>query len=166
MKINIILSMLLCSAYSSADVSIYGFASGGAEYVKREAISINRVSDYTSRIGLRGSDELSSSTNFIWQIESGVSIDDGTVNPAKGSFGSRNNYVGLKMDGLGSVKIGKHDTAYKMSGMFFNPIAGTTADACGFKAIWHSFDQRSPFTTTYPNLFIDENTTYCTVPVR
>ncbi|HNM16148.1 MAG TPA: hypothetical protein PKJ64_15340, partial [bacterium] len=23
-----------------------------------------------------------------------------------------------------------------------------------------------PFTTTYPNLFIDENTTYCTVPVR
>ena len=52
MKINIILSMLLCSAYLSADVSIYGFASGGAEYVKREAISINRVSDYTSRIGL------------------------------------------------------------------------------------------------------------------
>ena len=23
-----------------------------------------------------------------------------------------------------------------------------------------------PFTTTYSNLFIDENTTYCTVPVR
>ncbi len=23
-----------------------------------------------------------------------------------------------------------------------------------------------PCTTTYPNLFIDENTTYCTVPVR
>lgn len=75
-----------------------------------------------SRIGFKGTEDLGG-ISAIWQIESGIDADDGA-----GTLASRNTFLGLKSDGMGTILAGKHDTPYKMATRKLDVFANTAAD--------------------------------------
>jgi predicted porin len=90
------------------------------------APSRNRVTSNSSNIGFRGKEELGMGLSAIFQIESGVSIDNapgtqsgtggGTAsagNASSGFLGTRNTNVGLSSKQLGTIFYGNWDTPYK-----------------------------------------------------
>jgi predicted porin len=79
------------------------------------------VNDQTSRVGIKGSEDLGGGMKAIYGFEWGVDItNDGTL-------GSRNSYVGLS-GGFGTVLAGRHDTPFKMVGSA-DVFGDTSADA-------------------------------------
>lgn len=97
-------------ATALADIGLYFQANLGLEsaYVDGGP-SITRVSDYSSRIGLRGKEVLTDGWRMVWQYETGVRLDDGSSS----GFASRDSYVGVAGP-LGEVRLGKHDSPYKL----------------------------------------------------
>ncbi|MCB1865648.1 MAG: porin [Chromatiales bacterium] len=80
-----------------------GDVSGDAFYVKSRA----------SRLGVKGSEDLGGGLAVTYQAEFQVDIDDngGDNGPL---WTARNQFVGLK-GGFGEVRVGNHDTPYKIS---------------------------------------------------
>lgn len=128
------------AAFAADGVQVYGQMNAGYEFVKADttdgtqgnsAQTRGRVSDWTSRIGFKGSEKLSNGLTAIWQLEARVRPDDA----GQGTLGSRNSYVGLAGD-FGAVVLGRHDTPYKLVGAELNPLVGTTADFTGANGIF------------------------------
>jgi predicted porin len=82
-----------------------------------------QFSSNASRIGFKGAEDLGGGLSGIWQIESGVSLDEGT-----GSLASRNSFLGLK-GGFGTVLLGNHDTPLKLVGRAVDLFGDTMADS-------------------------------------
>src|SRR5574340_24514 len=76
-----------------------------------------------SRIGVKGAEDLGGGLSAIWQIESGVSVDEGS-----GIWASRNTFLGLK-GGFGTVLAGNHDTPMKPVGRAVDLFGDTMADS-------------------------------------
>src|SRR5512139_3608005 len=64
---------------------------------KNEGVSDLQISSNASRIGFKGAEDLGGGLSAIWQVESGVNLDEQT-----GNWASRNSFVGLK-GGFGTV---------------------------------------------------------------
>jgi len=114
------------AAYAqSSNVQLYGRANLGVDYYQAKGATTNaagvqnnldgrfRVFDNSSRVGLRGTEELGGGLKAIFQIETGVAIDTGnntgqagTVNGSAGFWASRDSYVGLQ-GGWGRVTFGR-----------------------------------------------------------
>jgi predicted porin len=91
-----------------------------------------RLSSNTSRIGLKGSEDLGGGLAGIWQFENGVNFDSqakGGINNGSGSgWGSlRNTFLGLKSN-YGTILGGNYDTPYKSSTASLDPFADTMGD--------------------------------------
>ena len=82
-----------------------------------------QISSNASRIGFKGSEDLGGGLNAIWQIESGVNLDEQT-----GTLSSRNSFVGLN-GGFGTVLLGNHDTPLKLVGRAVDLFGDTMADS-------------------------------------
>ncbi len=82
-----------------------------------------QVSSNASRIGFKGSEDLGGGLAAIWQIESGVNLDE-----QNGGVANRNSFVGLK-GGFGSVLLGNHDTPLKLVGRAVDLFGDTMADS-------------------------------------
>ncbi|WP_028536611.1 porin [Paludibacterium yongneupense] len=139
-----ILAAALASAFAStvamADVTIYGFLSSGIESVKatgngtaaNEVSSRTRISDYNSRIGFKGNEDLGNGLKSIWQIESSLKNFENGGSNDKGetaTFATRNTFVGLTSDSFGTVQLGYYDSAYKrLTNVGTNVMNDTTAD--------------------------------------
>jgi predicted porin len=82
-----------------------------------------QISSTGSRIGFKGAEDLGGGLSAIWQIESGVSLDE-----QSGSLSSRNSFVGVK-GGFGTVLLGNHDTPLKLVGRAVDLFADTMADS-------------------------------------
>lgn len=97
---------------ASAAPEIYGRIHMSVDYYDNasdaDAKDMISVNSNGSRIGFRGGDELAHGLKAEWQIESGI-------NPqTTGSlWASRNSFVGVVSD-FGRVRIGKHDTPFKV----------------------------------------------------
>lgn len=130
-------SAVVAPVASANGVQIYGQMNAGYEFVKADttdgsnSATRGRVSDYTSRIGFKGSEKLSNGLTAIWQLEARVRPDDA----GQGTLGSRNSYVGLAGN-FGAVVLGRHDTPYKLVGSELNPLTGTTADFTGANGVF------------------------------
>jgi predicted porin len=92
------------------------------------------VSDYNSRIGFKGSEDLGNGLQSIWQVESSLkNFEQGGTND-KGetaTFATRNTFVGLTSNTLGTVQMGLYDSVYKRmttTAVGTNVMADTTAD--------------------------------------
>jgi predicted porin len=78
------------------------------------------VNSRSSRLGIRGSEDLGSGLSAIYQIELGIDINssgaDGQASSSSGVFGNRtrNTFVGLS-GGWGTAFIGRHDTPTKVA---------------------------------------------------
>ena len=80
-----------------------------------------------SRLGIKGSMDFGEGIEAIYQAEYEVDPVDGTADEAKDrTFKQRNSFVGLK-GSMGTILLGKHDTATKRSQKkidLFNDLAG------------------------------------------
>jgi predicted porin len=115
----------------SSNVQLYGRINGGVDYYKATGatnLGVNapngsnldrdgrfRVFDNSSRVGLRGTEDLGGGLKAIFQIETGVNIDNGSggqvgqggqANTSTGFWGTRDTYGGLQAN-WGRVTYGR-----------------------------------------------------------
>ncbi|MEW6676409.1 MAG: porin [Pseudomonadota bacterium] len=110
-----------------------------------------QMTDRVSRIGFKGSEDLGGGLKALWQIESQMSIDGGTIDS-----GLRNTFIGLA-GGFGTVVLGRHDTPYKMVGsadLFGDTAADAQCSAGGVATSQciigrNAFDNRAANTLAY-----------------
>ncbi|MBW8329416.1 MAG: porin [Thiobacillus sp.] len=111
---------------ATSNVDVYGVMNIGVFSVDSDVTGEDRstsVTSQSSRIGFKGAEDLGGGLSAIWQIETGVNVDEG------GGFGGRRNtFVGLK-GGFGTVLMGKHDTPMKMLGRKVDNFGDTFADS-------------------------------------
>jgi predicted porin len=136
---------------ATSNVEVYGLMSVGVDSVTNGYTQpatataaaynttnrVGRVSDYSSRIGFKGSEDLGNGLKAIWQIEQAVAVNggnsstDATSSGTLGGGGLRNTFVGLSSKDMGEVRLGRHDTPYKMSTARLDPFADTLGDYNG-----------------------------------
>ena len=111
----------------SSNVQLYGRINGGLSYYKAEGAAgctptdcANRegrlrVFDNSSRVGIRGTEDLGNGLKAIFQVETGVNIDNGNnfgqggqTNGSTGFWGSRTTYGGLQA-GWGRLTYGRQN---------------------------------------------------------
>ncbi|BBI98502.1 porin [Ferrigenium kumadai] len=114
----------------NSNVTIYGQArvsfdlvNTGANAAGTAGVSANKVSSNTSRLGLKGSEDLGDGLAAIWQIEQQIDIDTGA-----NTLATRNTFAGLKNESAGTVLMGRHDTPYKLATRKLDMFADTIAD--------------------------------------
>lgn len=90
-----------------------------------------KLNSNASRIGFKGSEELTDTVNLVYQLEYGVSPDDDRT-----QFTSRNTYIGLAHNTLGTLIAGRHDTPFK--------LAKGNADVFNANAATLSIDNTGP----------------------
>ncbi|MDN0081698.1 porin [Crenobacter sp. SG2305] len=118
-------------------VIIYGRMHGDIESTragKTDMPSTGKVQNDTSRIGFKGYEDLGNNLKAVWQVESGVAIDDGSAAPSsRGYWGTRETYVGLSHATLGTFKLGHFlvaaDDLHDIAGNNFQYWTGISNDA-------------------------------------
>lgn len=110
---------------ATSNVDIYGKMHMSVSLFNDQPDNINdvQISSNASRIGFKGAEDLGGGLSGIWQIESGVNLDE-----QSGTWASRNSFVGLK-GGFGTVLLGNHDTPLKMIGRSIDLFGDTIADS-------------------------------------
>jgi predicted porin len=108
---------------ATSNVDIYGKLHGSMSYFNDGLGKDTQFSSNASRIGFKGSEDLGGGLKAVWQIESGVSMDEG-----EGSWASRNTFVGLAGD-WGTALLGRHDTPLKLVGRAVDLFGDTMADS-------------------------------------
>ncbi|MGD4317842.1 porin, partial [Xanthomonas citri pv. citri] len=96
--------------------TVYGKAFLTLDYVSTDYDASNKKDEDTfklnsnaSRIGFKGDDDLTDTTKLIYQLEYQINPDDDSQ-----QFKSRNTYVGLAHNTLGTVLAGRNDTPLKL----------------------------------------------------
>ena len=89
------------------NVEIYGKIQASAEILDDGARLSGVVSSNSSRIGLKGGEELPYGRELIWQYEGGI-----VINTAGGDFETRNSFIGVR-SGIGYIFVGRHDTPFE-----------------------------------------------------
>ncbi|MEW5768765.1 MAG: porin [Pseudomonadota bacterium] len=110
---------------STSNVDIYGQVRASVDYIDSDAANTDRwtFNDQTSRIGIKGSEDLGGGLKAIFQWESQLNtVDSSTVGTTQ-----RNTFVGLA-GGFGTLILGNHDTPYKLGGSA-DVFGDTSADA-------------------------------------
>ncbi|OHX11821.1 porin [Chromobacterium amazonense] len=148
----LVASLFIVPVAAHADVTIYGFLSAGIESVKatgngnsaNDYTSRTRVSDYNSRIGFKGNEDLGNGTKAIWQVESSLrNFEQGGTDDKNNSatLGTRNTFVGIDNADFGRVLLGNHDSAYKVlsgsgnSALGVDILINTTAENFGKSSV-------------------------------
>jgi len=108
---------------ATSNVDVYGKLHVALSFYDDSNYSDMQVSSNASRIGFKGTEDLGGGLAAIWQIESGINLDE-----QNGTFASRNSFVGLK-GGFGTALIGNHDTPLKLVGRAVDLFPDTVADS-------------------------------------
>lgn len=138
------------SIYGTADLS-YDFISTGSSVTPAAAgMSKNNVSSNVSKLGFKGSEGLGDGLTAVWQIEQQINMDN-----TGGTLGTRNTFLGLKSDDMGTVLMGRHDTPYKLATRKLDIFGDSIADnrallgAVSGKSAQAAFDGRQPDVIAY-----------------
>ncbi len=102
----------------AADVTVYGKLHNSIDWVDA-GTSGNDATDIAergSRLGFKGSEDLGNGLKANFQIEMGLTSANGsgTTAPDVALDNGRNTFVGVSGD-FGEVRVGHHDTPYKMA---------------------------------------------------
>jgi predicted porin len=104
---------------------LYGQAHVSLDYFDNDANKGLDASSNSSRIGVKGSQDLGNGLAAIYLMEWQVNMTDTnernaagqvTSPPGTNTLEARNRYAGLKSDSLGTVVVGRHDTPVKVIG--------------------------------------------------
>jgi predicted porin len=126
-----ILAVAIATAFAApafaatSNVDVYGKLHMSVNWYNDQPSNINDIgiSSNASRFGLKGSEDLGGGLKGIWQIESGVNLDEQT-----GTLANRNSFVGLS-GGWGTALLGNHDTPLKLVGRKVDLFGDTIADS-------------------------------------
>lgn len=115
---------------ASSNVDIYGIFGVSVDVYDRDNLQEDefRVSSTASRLGFKGAEDLGGGLSAIWQAETGLEVESGGAFGSSGASGMRNTFVGLSSKSLGTVRLGRYDTAYKMSSGRYDVFADTMGD--------------------------------------
>src|SRR6476660_1829429 len=113
-------------AQSANPVTLYGRVYATLEQVQAkggsaaEVSSRTRVSDQSSLLGVRGTEDLGGGLKAFFQLETGFKVDQNDT-----TFAARNSAVGLQ-GAWGSVLLGRWDTPYKTVTTAIDPFGDLT----------------------------------------
>jgi predicted porin len=109
----LVIGAFSAGAQAQSNVTIYGLVDAG---LVRESGGVNgNVTKVTSgvggqsRLGFRGTEDLGSGLSAVFVLESGIKIDDGSLDSANTLF-NRQAFVGLKSTSLGQFTLGRQYT--------------------------------------------------------
>jgi predicted porin len=89
-------------AVAMAEVVVYGTIKGGVENVDSGSVNNTNIADLGSRIGFKGAEDLGNGLKAIWQVETGVAIDNSNNSS---NWASRQSFIGLSSD-YGTFRLG------------------------------------------------------------
>lgn len=111
------------AAKEKTDITIYGKAILSADYYDNGDYGSLGITSSNSRLGFKGYFVLRENLRAIWQIESRVDLDiSGSV------FASRNSFFGFTGN-FGSLKLGRHDTPFKMANQKIDAFLNRIGDS-------------------------------------
>lgn len=121
---------MVAPAAAMADATMYGKVRLAVESHDTESNGADniQINSHSSRVGVKGSEDLGGGLKAVYKLEFGVHISD-TANEFSGgdSLSNRNAYVGLAGD-FGTLVIGRHDTPLKMSTGKLDYFSDTAGD--------------------------------------
>ncbi len=123
-KILLALSFATLPMAGFADVTVYGKANVSFQSTDEKGDSVSELVSNASRIGVKGSEQLTDGLKAIYKFEYEVHLDDGDKDGR--TFTQRNIYVGLQ-GSAGTVIAGKFDTPLKVAQKkidLFNDLEG------------------------------------------
>lgn len=98
------------TANAQSSVTLYGALDDGIQYVSnnkgKSQVGLADSTTIADRWGLKGSEDLGNGLKAIFQLESGFSINNGTLYQGGALFG-RQAYVGLAAQQYGSLTLGR-----------------------------------------------------------
>ena len=120
-KIAIASAIALASITAAhAAPTVYGKVLLTGEYTdvddktsKNDDTSSTKLVSNFSRIGFKGEDDLTDTTKLVYQLEYGIDVDADTN--GKNQFYSRNTFIGLAHNTMGTLLAGRHDTPFKLT---------------------------------------------------
>lgn len=154
-------STLASSAFAQTapSVTLYGRMDLAVESVSYEtaydgALTKTMLQNYASRFGIKGDRSFSKDLTGIFQVESAFSPEDGKAQNQAGNTGflaSRNSFVGLKSNSMGTFLIGNHDTPLKA--LDGGGLASTLwAEGDALEVIIHGKGTKSTNSTYFDNV--------------
>ena len=114
-KTLIALALTTLPVAAMAEVVLYGQMKAGYEVnsTKHTDYSrgpyLNGISDYGSRIGVKGSEDLGNGLKAIWQVESRIHL--GNSNESSDTLANRDSFIGLQHEKYGTVRAGRISNA-------------------------------------------------------
>lgn len=149
-----LIALALASAFAApafaatSNVDIYGklHVSVSVFDDQPSGIKDTQISSNASRIGFKGSEDLGGGLAAIWQIETGVNMDE-----TGGSWATRNTFLGLKSNTMGSVLIGNYDTPLKSIGRKVDLFGDTIADSRNVNGVTSDSREKNSVTYMSPN---------------
>ena len=83
---------------------------------KNDDTSSTKLVSNSSRIGFKGEDDLTDTTKLVYQLEYGIDVDaDSNARKTNQQFYSRNTFIGLAHNTMGTLLAGRHDTPFKLT---------------------------------------------------
>lgn len=123
-KIALVSAIALASITAAhAAPTVYGKVLLTGEYTdvddktaKNDDTSNTKLVSNSSRIGFRGEDDLTDTTKLVYQLEYGIDVDaDSNARKTNQQFYSRNTFIGLAHNTMGTLLAGRHDTPFKLT---------------------------------------------------
>ncbi|GGP18791.1 porin [Silvimonas iriomotensis] len=152
MKKNMISALLaslgaLAALPAAADVTLYGIAQGSIDYGNNGGNVGNHAyyQDIGTRVGFKGSDKLDNGSYLNWNVYQYMAAHGG-------EWGSREAWIGLSDERLGSFRAGKSKSTYSQMMDDFDLFESNTTLVSTFNdSTYKSFPTSSVFYTS-PNL--------------
>jgi predicted porin len=108
-----IIAGFAATAHAQSNVTIYGLVDAGLVSerggVNGSVTKLTSGIGSQSRLGFKGTEDLGSGLSAIFQLETGVKIDDGSLDSANTIF-NRQAFVGLKSKEAGTLTLGRQYT--------------------------------------------------------
>ena len=126
-KIALVSAIALASITAAhAAPTVYGKVLLTGEYTdvddktsENKDTTTTKLVSNSSRIGFKGEDDLTDTTKLVYQLEYGIDVDAASNQDSKGKdknqFYSRNTYIGLAHNTMGTLLAGRHDTPFKLA---------------------------------------------------
>nr|WP_315248688.1 porin [uncultured Duganella sp.] len=111
-----VLAATSSAAFAQSNVTIYGIVDAGITAERGGAAgNVSKVTSgaaSASRIGFKGTEDLGGGLSAIFKLETGVKVDDGTLDNTTSTLFNREAYVGLSSKTAGTLTLGRQYTPY------------------------------------------------------
>lgn len=115
-KSLIALTLAALPVAATADVTLYGAIKAGVqtyrsvEHREGKVVGVetgSEISDFGSKIGFKGQEDLGNGLKAVWQLEQGASVAGTNT-----GWGNKQSFVGLK-GGFGTIRVGSLNSPLK-----------------------------------------------------